>query len=95
MVAHQNETQNRRLKAFRRFTEQVDKASAISLAVKYCLPPIAAGTEMLKRILEFDAQRPRHLSRTAIAPTNVKCLGRVAQIGLTGRKKVPKLGEMC
>jgi hypothetical protein len=26
---------------------------------------------------------------------NVKYLGRVAQMGLTGKKKVPKLGEMC
>jgi hypothetical protein len=25
----------------------------------------------------------------------VKSQGRVAQIGLTGKKKVPKLGEMC
>jgi hypothetical protein len=27
--------------------------------------------------------------------TGVKSEGRVAQIGLTGKKKVPKLGEMC
>jgi hypothetical protein len=65
MVAHQNETQNRRVKPFRRLTGQLDKASAISLAVKYCLPPIAAATEMVNRILEFDAQRPRYLSRIA------------------------------
>jgi hypothetical protein len=63
MVAHRNETQNRRLKASRRFPEQLDEASAISLAVKYCLAPIAAGAEMVNRILEFDAQRPHHLSR--------------------------------
>jgi hypothetical protein len=29
------------------------------------------------------------------AEPGVKILGRVAQIGLTGKKKVPKLGEMC
>jgi hypothetical protein len=74
MVAHQNETQNRRLKAFRRFTEQLDKVRAISLAVKNCLAPITTGTEMVNRILEFDAQRSRPLSRVAIAPTNAKCL---------------------
>jgi hypothetical protein len=55
MVAHQNETQNRGLKAFRRFTEQLDKASAISLAVKYWLAPIAPGTEMVNRILASSA----------------------------------------
>ena len=97
MVAHQNETQNRRLKAFRRFTEQLDKASAISLVVKNRLARVAPGTEMVNRIFEFNAQRPRHLSRIATAPTNVKCLGRVAQIGLgvmvvrTKRACCPKL----
>ena len=40
----------------------------------------------------FDAGKDRH---RRLSRSNIKSLGRVAQMGLTGKKKVPKLGEMC
>jgi len=74
MVAHQNKTQNRRLKSLRRFAQQLQKANAIALVMKNCLAGIASCAEMIDGIFKLHPQRTRHSSRVGGATANVKCL---------------------
>src|SRR4051812_43956889 len=74
MVAHQNKTENRAIKASRRFTEQFEKASAVLFVMENGLPRIAARTKMINRVLKLYPQRPRHAVALPILMSNVKCL---------------------
>jgi hypothetical protein len=47
MVAHQNKTQNRRLKTLRRYAQQLEKARVIALVMKNCLSCVASCAEMI------------------------------------------------
>ena len=74
MVAHQNKTQNRRLKPLRRLAQQLEKVGAIALVMKNCLACVASCAEMIDGIFKPHPQRPRHSSRTAGAIANFKFL---------------------
>src|SRR5262249_37423550 len=62
VVAHQNKTQDHRIKTLCRLPKQLHKASAVSLVVKDRLTRIAPATQVIERIFKFHAQRPGHLS---------------------------------
>jgi hypothetical protein len=65
MVAHQNKTENRGLKTSRRFTEQLEEASAIALVMENGLPRVATRAKMIDGILNLYPQRPRYSYRPA------------------------------
>ena len=45
--------------------------------------------------IDYTRKKNRNLFPLRFVRFGVASKGRVAQIGLTGKKKVPKLGEMC
>src|SRR5437016_1438384 len=60
VISHQDKCQHRDLITCPRALQQFRELSLISLIAEDLLPLIAARTKMIKRILKFDPQWPRH-----------------------------------
>jgi hypothetical protein len=79
----------------RRLAEQFEEQIAIRLVTENRLARVASRAKMVDGIFKFYAQRPRHCFRIAGPIANVKCLGRVAQIGSFEKKIVQKVAMVC